>query len=127
MAHRQEEEQAARKQAGRDAAQETKPKESPQHWPHADQWPSYTPQAETDNEFPEDPAANQPPSYTPQGRTDNEFPEEDEADKPPSQPPEGEGQSVPPPPGAVLDSPGRSGGAGQGRTDFGGEGRIPKK
>lgn len=94
------------------------------HWPHADQWPSYTPQAETDNEFPEDPAASQPPSFTPQGRTDNQFPDEEEededADKSSLEP------AIPPPPGTIPESPGRSGGTGQGRTDFGGEGRIPK-
>lgn len=94
----------------------------------ADQWPSYTPQAETDNEFPEDPAASQPPSFTPQARTDNEPSDEDE-DQAKAQKRAGEPSAepaIPPPPGTNPVNPGRSGGMGQGRTDFGGEGRIPQ-
>lgn len=116
MAEQQKSGQPARDQGGQGKPHESK------HRSQSDQWPSYTPQAETDNEFPEDPAASQGPSFTPQGRTDNEFPDEDEedADKPSTD------TAVPPPPGTNPQNPGRSGGTGQGGTDHGGEGRIPQ-
>jgi len=101
MAHRQEEEQAARKKAGQGAVHKVSPEDLQGRQPRVDELPSYTPQARTDNENTEEPDTTSPPGHTPQGRTDSE------------------------PPGTTPDKPGRSGGTGQGRTDQGGEGRLP--
>jgi len=102
MAHRQEEEQAARKKAGQGAVHKVSPEDLHGRQPRVDEMPSHTPQERLDNEEAEERNVPSPPDYTPQGRTDNE------------------------PPGSNSGKPGRSGGTGQGRTDQGGEGRLPE-
>lgn len=87
MAHRQEEEQAARKKAGQGAVHEVSPEDLHGRQPRVDETVSHTPQERPDNE-------------------------------------QAEERNVPSPPSRA--SQGRSGGTGQGRTDQGGEGRLPE-
>jgi len=104
MAHRQEEEQAARKKAGQGAVHKVTPEDLQGRQPRVDEMPSHTPHERPDNEVAEERNLPSPPEYTPQGRTDSDSE----------------------PPGTTPENPDRSGGTGQGRTDQGGEGRQPK-